>query len=47
MIHFIIDYMPKNISKKNEKKLKIYLAKQNQNDIKANTPQAANTSTKP
>jgi hypothetical protein len=39
--------MPKKTSKKNEEKLKIYLAKQTENDTKANTNQATNTSGKP
>ena len=38
--------MPKNTSKKNEEKLKIFLAKQN-NDIKSNISKARTNSTKP
>jgi hypothetical protein len=39
--------MPKNTSKKNEEKLRVYLAKQNQNDTKPDTKKAKNTSGKP
>jgi hypothetical protein len=38
--------MPKNTSKKNEEKLKIFLAKQN-NDTKTNIIKARTNSTKP